>query len=160
MKNNNKSFDNSGRKSFNVFLDWRENIDMMTMEERGIFLTMLYDTYQYKSIQPIPEKSVILKVVWNSVKSLIKRAFKDYDVQKEFVKDLGFIDTVVNPSTDSLNTVQLQDSTTITTTTTGTSTGTNKPTITSKDKGTHKSTKVIFRNSKDILDKFDKTMNE
>jgi len=135
MKNNNKSFDNSGRKSFNVFLDWRENIDMMTMEERGIFLTMLYDTYQYKSIQPIPKKSVILKVVWNSVKSLIKRAFKDYDVQKGFVKDLGFIDTVINPSIDSLNTVLLQDSTTITTTTTGTSTGTITPTgtVTNKD---------------------------
>lgn len=128
------------RTEFKLWMDWRETIDMMTMEERGIFLTMLYDTYEYKSIQPIPEDSKVLKVAWSTMKGLVKRAIKDYDVDKGWVESTDYIDTTLKQSTDSLKTVQGQSedspgptitiTSTNTSTRTSTSTATNKPTAT------------------------------
>ncbi len=122
------------RTEFKLWMDWKPTIDMMTMEERGIFLTMLYDSYQYKAIQPIPEKSTVLKVAWLTMKGLVKRAINDYDVKKGWVESTNFIDTVHKQSIDSNKTVQVQsvDSSlpTITTTTTDTSTETITPTNT------------------------------
>ena len=129
------------RTEFKLWMDWRPTIDMMTMEERGIFLTMLYDSYEYKAIQPIPEKSTVLKVAWLTMKGLVKRAIKDYDVKQGWVESTNFMDTVHKQSVDSNKTVQGQslDSSlpTITTTTTDTSTETITSTNTKKKKNTY-----------------------
>jgi len=121
------------RTEFKLWMDWRPTIDMMSMEERGLFLTMLYDSYEYKSIQPIPENSTVLKVAWLTMKGLVKRAIKDYDVRNEWVKSTNFLDTASIQSMDSPNTVLEQDSTTITNTTTETFTGTKTGTVKQKD---------------------------
>jgi hypothetical protein len=127
------------RTEFKLWMDWRPTIDMMTMEERGIFLTMLYDSYQYKAIQPIPEKSTVLKVAWLTMKGLVKRAIKDYDLKRGWVESINYMDTVQGESIDSPKTVQGQslDSSlpTITTTTTDTLTETitTTDTITNED---------------------------
>lgn len=121
------------RTEFKLWMDWRPTIDMMSMEERGLFLTMLYDSYEYKSIQPIPENSTVLKVAWLTMKGLIKRAIKDYDVRNEWVQSTNFLDTTFIQSKDSPKIVLEQDSTTITNTTTETSTGTETYTVKQKD---------------------------
>ena len=129
MKNNKKSFDGDVRKSFNIFIDWRPNIDMLSMKEKGMFLDMLYDVYSYKTPQPIPEENKILRVVWNSVISLVKRNLK-YDLKQGYIQSLNYIDTVQEQSIDSTKTILEQDSTTITNTNTSTSTETITPTNT------------------------------
>jgi hypothetical protein len=156
MVNNEKSFNENGRVSFNVFIDWRESLDELTMEERGMFLTMLYDAYSYKTPQPVPEGKIALKMFWKSVKSLIKRNLK-YDIdKKKTIKSTDYLDTVLEQSTDSIVTVPLQSSTTYTNTSTETSTGTITVTNTGTNTHTSKRTETIGeKNIKDYYSKLD-----
>lgn len=152
MVNNEKSFNENGRVSFNVFIDWRESLDELTMEERGMFLTMLYDAYSYRTPQPVPEGKIALRMFWKSVKSLIKRNLK-YDIdKKKTIKSTDYLDTVLEQSKDSIVTVPLQSSTTYTDTSTETSTGT----ITGTNTNTSKRTESITtKGIKEYYDKLD-----
>lgn len=90
---------NQERKSFLVYLDWEKNINKMSLEERGYLLTLLFDKYNRKDIQPIPEKYPILDIMWDGIVGVIDRNLKQYDDK---------INTVSRQSTDSMQTVLKQ----------------------------------------------------
>ena len=125
------------RKSFLVYLDWEKNINKMSLEERGYLLTLLFDKYNRKDIQPIPEKYPVLDIMWDGIVGVIDRNLKQYDDK---------INTVSRQSTDSMQTVLKQFTESI-------------PTK-DKDKVTVKVNDNVNDKVNEIVNEFDKLFNE
>jgi hypothetical protein len=109
----------------------------MSLEERGYLLTLLFDKYNRKDIQPIPEKYPVLDIMWDGIVGVIDRNLKQYDDK---------INTVSRQSTDSMQTVLKQSTESIPT----------------KDKVKVKDTVKVNVNDKvnETVKAFDKLFNE
>lgn len=68
-----------------LYLDWEKNIKKMSTEEKALFLDMMYDAYNRREIQDIPDDYIVLGVMWDSIYYSIQNNLSKYDDKIETV---------------------------------------------------------------------------
>lgn len=68
-----------------LYLDWEKNINKMSVEEKALFLDMMYDAYNRRPIQDIPDEYIVLGVMWDSIYYSIQNNLSKYDDKIETV---------------------------------------------------------------------------
>ena len=74
------------KKSFLLYLDWRQHLEMLTNEERGAFLIALFD---YAETGALPALEGMAKMAFSFIRAQLDRDAKKYEERCRINRENG-----------------------------------------------------------------------